>query len=584
MMVCGGNRRKAACDRPGAPAVEVGEREATTEVDRQTADVAPGRSADARCRGSLLVALTLAAALLLGCYLRIDTIQHKHGLHVDEAWDYVTATGHLAALETGIGTPRGQWTTAARWQALWHPQAVWDFRQISLDLARFDVHPALYFWLLHVWVLLFGVTFWSGPLLNLFIDIATGAALFFLARRLLRDPLAAALVVLAWSVSPPVRLTSSMARMYPLLALFAVLFVWALLAAIDRRAPTQRPVLARTALALATAGGLLTQYQFALIIVGGALLALIVLARGAARRLLGVLSALAIGLLITLAVQPGVYEQFRREQIKGRAQHFTPGAFVTKVDGAAGCVFGFFGLAKPWFEDAIGRLVRLDGLMPGHRLSVFALLGFWLVVAALIVGLGALFVPAFRCWIWRHDRTGWLALVLLAWIAGTIIAQNLAFLSQPKVLSPRYLAVAFPFFAFVPFLIARFVTPRYAHAIVALFCLVVVATLTWGPTNYAPGLGAFKDLRTARRVLVDTTTPYELPTILWDVPASAQVDVAPPGELRDDPGPWIGVLGPGDFYVHRANGQPCPLPLLLARHKLLLMGRPQRKITVYRLR
>jgi 4-amino-4-deoxy-L-arabinose transferase-like glycosyltransferase len=564
--------------------VKAGEREATTEVDRHPIDIAPRYSADVRRRGSLLVALTLAAALLLGCYLRIDTIQHKNGLHVDEAWDYVTATGHLGAFETGIGAvQRGRWVSAARWQALWHPQSFWDFRQISLDLARFDVHPALYFWLLHVWVTIFGVTFWSGPLLNLFIDVATGAALFFLARRLLRDPLAAALVVLAWSVSPSVRLTSSMARMYPLLALFAVLFVWALLAAIDRERPAQQPLLALVALTLTGAGGLLTQYQFALIVVGGAVLAVVTLARGALRRLLGVLCALVVSVAITLAVQPGVYAQFRLEQIKGSAQHFSLGAFVTRVDGAAGCLFGFFGLARPWFRDAVGAVVSLDGLMPGRRLNAYALLAFWLVVAALVLAVVALFVPALRRWIWRHDRTGWLALVLAAWIAGTIIAQNLAFLSQPKALSPRYLAVAFPFLAFVPFLLARFVTRRYAHAAVAAYCLIIVAALTWGPTNYAPGLGAFQDLRSAHRVLVDTDIPYELPTILWDAPPGAQVDVAGPGPLLNDPAPWIHLLGPGDYYVHRANGQPSPL-LLLAHDDLVKLGRPQRKITVYRLR
>lgn len=541
---------------------------------------APG----ARGRRPLLVALTLAVALALGCSLRIDTIEHKHGLHVDEAWDYVTATGHLRAFQTGVGEPRGHWTTAATWQALWHPQAVWDFRQISLDLARFDVHPALYFWLLHVWVLLFGVTFWSGPLLNILVDVATGTALFFLARRLLRDPLAAALVVLWWSVSPPVRLTSSIARMYPLLALFAVLFVWVLLVAIDCRAAARRPMLTLIALALATAGGLLTQYQFALIVIGGALLAVVALARGAGRRCLQVLGALAAGVLITLAVQPGVYGQFRREQVKARAQYVSLGAFVTKVDGAASSFFSFFGLARPWFGRAVGGLVSIDGLMPGRRLSVYALLAFWLVLAALIVAVVALLVPALRRWFWHRDRTGWLALVLLAWVAGTIIAQNFAFLSEPRVLTPRYLAVAFPFLAFVPFLVARFVTPRYAHAVVAAYCLAVVAALTWGPTNYAPGLGTFKDLRSARRVMVDTVSPYELPSILWDVPAGAQVDIGPPGGLRNDPVPWLGVLGPGDFYVHWANGKPGPLSLLLARHKLVALGRSQRKIVVFRLK
>ena len=103
-----------------------------------------------------------------------------------------------------------------------------DFGQIISGLAKHDVHPPLYFCLLHIWTLVVGVKFWTGPSLNLIIDVLCGAALFGLARRLLRDPVAAALVVLIWSVSPAVRMTSSMARMYSLEALFSVLFVWLL--------------------------------------------------------------------------------------------------------------------------------------------------------------------------------------------------------------------------------------------------------------------------------------------------------------------------------------------------------------------
>ena len=363
----------------------------------------------------------LAAALVLGVGLRLDSIHHKHGMHVDEAWSYVTATGHLGTFETGLGQLTGRWVPAARWQALWHPAAFLDFRQISLDLANHDVQPTLFFWLLHIWVAVFGVTFWSGPLLNLFIDIATGAALFGLARRLLSDPVAAALVVLTWAVSPAVRLTSSMTRMYPLLALFAVLFVWLLLVASDRSRPPRRHRIVLLLLALATAGGMLTQYQFVLIVTGGALLATLTLARADLRRLGGVLAAITAGLVITVVVRPGVYRQFLREQAK-HLERFSPLALVAKVNGVTGAVFAFFGLDHLWIRDALRPLVRLGGVMP-HQPGYPALLALWLLVALTLV----LLVPTSRRWLADRDRSGWLAFVILAWIAGTIIVQNLAF-------------------------------------------------------------------------------------------------------------------------------------------------------------
>ena len=145
---------------------------------------------------------------------------HKHGLHTDEALSYVVATGHLRAFETGAGEPRGRWVPAAQWQALWHPQALLDFRQIARDLGEYGIHPALYFLLLHAWVSV--LAFWSGPLLDLFIDVATG-----LLCSAWRGACSTTRCRPRWShclgreSGRPA--TSSMARMYPLLALFAVL-------------------------------------------------------------------------------------------------------------------------------------------------------------------------------------------------------------------------------------------------------------------------------------------------------------------------------------------------------------------------
>ena len=533
---------------------------------------------DRRLR-TVLVLLILAAALILGGGLRIESMQHKHGLHTDEALSYVTATGHLGAFETGAGEPRGRWVTAAAWQALWHPQALLDFGQIAHDLGEYGIHPALYFWTLHVWVSVFGVSFWSGPLLNLFIDLATGAALFGLARRLLHDSIPAALVALVWAVSPAVRLTSSMARMYPLLALFAVLFVWLLLNATDRP-DSRRPVLVLALLAVATAGGMLTQYQFVLIVAGGVVLTVVTLLRADLRRCLRVLVSIGAGLLITALTQPGIYRQFRREQAGKHASYSLVG-FVDRVDGAAASVFDFCGLDRTWFRHRIARIVRLGGLVPGNnRPTALALLGFWLVVAFGV----ALLVPGFRRWLGRCDKTGWIALILLAWIAGTILLQNLALFSQPRVLSPRYLAVAWPFFAFVPVLVSRALAPRAANAIVAGFCLVFLVALSLGPTNYASSAGSLRVLSSAHRAVIDCPIPGALPIVMWSMPRDCQVYVATSGELTADPAAYASLLQPGDYLVHRFDGSPSALALLSAHHPLILRGRPHDRIYVYQVR
>jgi len=544
-----------------------------------------GLTSSDRLIRTLLAVVVLVAAFGFGVGLRLDSIVHKHGLHVDEAWSYVTATGHLGTLATGNGEPLARWVPAAQWQALWHPGPTIDFRQISLDLARHDVHPALFFWLLAVWVRLFGVTFQSGPLLNLFIDVATGAALYGLARYWLRDTFSAALVVLVWAVSPAVRLASSMTRMFPLLGLFAVLFVWLLVRATDRRggrglqvAPSRsRAVADLVLLALATAGGMLTQYQFVLLLVGGAVFAAVLLVRSNWRGCLEILAALAAGLALTFAVQPGVYGQFLRERAK-QLPPFSTSQFVAKVNGAVGSVFQFFGLAHPWLRGALDHVVRLGGLMPGRHLSAYSLLTFWLLVAFAV----ALLVPAFRRWLRQRDKTGWIALVFLIYIGGTIIGQNLAFLSQPAVLSPRYLTAAWPFFAFVPVLVARSLVPRAAAVATATYGVLFLLVLSWGPTNYAASLGPFAALRSAHRAVIDCPLPGVLPVVMWAMPATAQVDVAWRSQLYANPAVWIERLRPGDYFVNRAAGQPQPLDLVRARYRLVLVPPSLGKLALYR--
>ncbi|MGD0998759.1 MAG: glycosyltransferase family 39 protein, partial [Thermoleophilia bacterium] len=181
--------------------------------DKTSVDMPPfskGRSPAGRSR-TALVALILIAAVLLGTAFRVDSMRHKHGLHIDEVISYITAAGRLGDFShPGATTLDGAWVPAAQWKSGLGPGRTFDFGQIISGLAKHDVHPPLYFCLLHIWTLVVGVKFWTGPSLNLIIDVLCGAALFGLARRLLRDPVAAALVVLIWSVSPAVRMTSSM--------------------------------------------------------------------------------------------------------------------------------------------------------------------------------------------------------------------------------------------------------------------------------------------------------------------------------------------------------------------------------------
>ncbi len=537
-----------------------------------------GRSPAGRPR-TAVVALILIAAVLLGTAFRVDSMYHKHGLHIDEVISYLAAAGHLGNFGHP-GTPAlyRAWLPAATWKSELGPGKTLDFGQIISSLATHDVHPPLYFILLHLWTLIVGVKFWSGPSLNLIIDVLAGAALFGLARRLLRDPVAAAFVDLIWSVSPAVRMTSSMARMYSLEALFSVLFVWLLVAVTDRTQAPARPLLSAALLALATAGGMLTQYQFVLIVAGGIAYVLLRLVRFDRRRCARTLLAMAAGLVIVWLVEPGVFAQFRRQSAT-RPEAFSVPLLRDKLNGTAETVFQFFGVDVRRLHVAAARPLRLWGLLPGTHLSVLVLFAFWACVVAAL----ALTLPWSRHWLARRDWTGGLALVFLVWIGGTIIAPNLAFLSEPRVLSARYLAVAWPFLAFVPMLVSRALLPRWPYVVAAVFCLGFMVPVSLAPVNYAAWSGPLPQLSNVHRVVIDCPGSASVLLTVWWLPRHALVYADDWRDMRARPAVWLDRLQSGDFIVHGDGIPPDALRELRTRFVVTRVPPHFRHFTVYRI-
>jgi hypothetical protein len=524
-------------------------------------DAAIDRDADRSRRSRLRIRsaaaiLVLVVALALGAQLRHDSIRVKHGIHVDEAWSYVIATGHLGAFVRPAATAslRGHWVPASQWKKLWLSEQPWALATVSSDLAHFDVHPPLYFWVLHLWILVFGVHISTGPNLNLVIALFTGLALFGLARRLLRDPLAAAFVTLIWSVSQVPRASSSMARMYDLEALFAVLFVWLLVLSCDPERKRGKTLL--VLLALAAAGGMLVQYQFALVLVGGGLYACYKLWRCDRGRLVRLAASVVAGVLVMAVVQPGVYHQLLRQS--GRHVPFSKGVLVSKINSIVNMQFNYFAVKGPGISKFLSGPVHAWGTINGHRLSSFSLLVFWLALLAVVVlALPWTRRPLFR-WLRRVDKTGWAALFFFVWIAGTIVLQNLSFRVPPTVESPRYLAVAWPFLAFLPVLVLRSISPRWYLAAVAVFCFAYLVPASRAPVNYVSSSGSLAQLRTAKRVVFDSPLPGVLPVAMWQVPDDALVWVDTSSRIEAANSRIMAGLDSGGYYVLRSHRKTPP--------------------------
>jgi hypothetical protein len=461
----------------------------------------------AHSRLALLALLVLLVALGAGIGLRVHAQHQNPNVQYDEAWSYASAAGRLdefvAAMDGGL---TGRWVPAAEWQRLWRADGFGDVGRIAPDLAAHDVHPPLYFALLHGWLALLGDDVWTGRALNLVFATLTILGIYGLARAVGLRPIEGALAALVWAVSPAVVGISSIARQYDLVALTAVLLVWGLVRATaadgmrgEARSPAARRWLDVAWLGAATAAALLTHYQAALLVAGAAVYVLV------AHRL------------------PG--------RTGERASRWAPLVGLGAGTAAAALASGWTHalgneramLVAPSFTGLVGKLAGI-GDTAGQAAGAPGTLA---AIAALAIAV-AFAVPRSRRALLAHlrgARPGWWSIAFfLAVTAGGIVLQNLLFLSMPLRLSPRYLAMAWPFAAFVPLAVFG-LWPRARLALAAAFCaLLAVLSIVALPVGAGDPLQIGR-LVDADAVIVNGVGVGRLPRFLWSVPADTPVFV-----------------------------------------------------------
>lgn len=500
--------------------------------------------------------LVLIAALLTGTALRAHELSIKRQFDHDEAISYIAATGHEDQYEWAAdGGLTDRWVPAADWKKLMEPGKFWDFGAISAGLAHTDNHPPLYFWILHIWIAVAGVHLKAGIALNILTTLATGVVLFFLARRLLKDPLEAALVVLVWDASPPTLPTSMIARQYDLFAFFVALFALLLVRATDLELPFRRRDFA--ALALVTAAGMLTHYQFVVVVATGLAYAAIFLLRRHRRRLLGVVGSFVAGLPIFLIAAPRFYLSVWG-QAESQAHGFSVSALWVRVHNVASGLYPWFGLAVSDLRAAPGFAAAATRPLWGPLASGAAAAAFGAALLCACAALAiALALPGsrakVRAYLGRIDTTGVVpALVLLAGVAGGVIGMYLLFRSPVYAMHDRYLAPVWVMLAFLPVLVARLLIGRSRYVAVAVFLVLVMLPASLGRLhtlrNPSPSPGPA--LQAASHVVIDGPNRANCSRLLFWINDATPVFVAWQSQLRQHPDAWLPELRTGDLYLN----------------------------------
>lgn len=343
----------------------------------------------------------------------------------DETISYLSATGNQEAYEQ-VRLHQdlyGKLTSATDWQKFFQSKPG-SFKNIAPELTKTDLHPPLYFWLLHVWLFLPIPLFVSGVVLNLLLHILSALVLLQIGKQLQFSQSIRLLALLLWCLSPAILPVGFQARQYELLGLFHLAMLWSYLQFVQQ-AKTKYIIL----FAVFTLGGMLTQYLMLYFVFAYVAYAMLIKRnpKQAAYLLLAILSSL----MLLWLIHPGVVDQFLLQQ--HRAQNFNWNELPLRtgkvVLAFVQLLFPVLQLKSMWMKLSNMMVLMVIGLLP---LVVF-LLGYF--NRKKLLQLTILMQPSFIGWFL------FCAIVLA-------VVPYLLFLTPQHAMGGHYLMLVYPLIAY----------------------------------------------------------------------------------------------------------------------------------------
>lgn len=213
------------------------------------------------------------------------------------------AAGKLRAFNQARRDLANRWVSGSVWRQHLEIDKPWDYKGIRASIARRDVHPPLYYWLLHTAAVISGeLTPRTGGQTNTLLHVLGILALFALAKRITGSSGWALVAAAAWTFGATAIATTYVARQYELLGLLGITSAWLIVSLFQAE---RRQWLWATLLALTLAAGLLTHVH-AFLLLGAVLVAAVLALAGqfATRRLAVPRAFRPVGPLFALAACP----------------------------------------------------------------------------------------------------------------------------------------------------------------------------------------------------------------------------------------------------------------------------------------
>lgn len=468
-----------------------------------------------------ILLLSLAAAI----GLRLAGVKGKTIMATDESPSYLNAAGkgcEYYDLVLAEKKPIGAWAPSSEWKKFLRIDQPFAFGEIAHALSRFDIHPPLYFWLLHLWALIIGLHEWTGPSLNIIISVVALLSLWGLARRVLGNSLEATVVAFTWALSPAVFQMSFEARHYDLLALVAILFVVQLLKVIhSKTAPPKRDYVLLT---LLTAAGALTHYYFSILVAGCGLFAAAKLFKPDQRRFLIGIGAVLAGYAIFYLLHPNFYNSFQNEQKE--VGIFSAADFSARL------------------ENVVNTFKQFFALPIASRYLLLGIAAAWLIAA----GRTKRWLPFTAI----PNRRGFEMLYFFAWPAAIQIGLYLAYFSPQHAALPKHFSAAWPFLAFLPVLILR-ASKKFQTPLTILFWLFFIFAAIRGLQNFNAFAASQPDptavVQRAPAVILDNASMNVLPRIVAKLPDRTPVFAASRETLQKTPAAWLERCDSNTVYI-----------------------------------
>lgn len=484
-----------------------------------------------------VVAVFFLVGILVAFAVRYEMyIDGRQMLSHDESITFVAATGNFRNLDEARDRYSSRWVPAGEWGKFiqvsgWVSPAI-----LAEGLAEYDIHPPLYFTILHVWAHAFGIE--HARLLNFIFVALTCAALYALARSHFGSQIPAFLVVLVWLLNPEAMRVSAEARQYELLTLVTVVFGWQTYRLLNAKGRT--PIRYFIGFGAAACLGMLTHYFFILFILA-ALLAAVISNRSLLPK---TIVALLAGAVVFVVVHPYFYRSLLR--LTERVEDNPPFGIAAKAVEVASTFLGFYGWRESWTTEYLAAAV----------LVVLALL--FVAGTVLVVRLDAL-RPV-------------LCFVLLPSIL--LVGLYMGGILPPHAMGPKYLAGVWPFLALLHVaLFVRYLPRLQALAIAALAFVVGPAMLAIAVARVSAD--PLPNTYPAPAVVIDNlTAPYLPRYIRRYTDANTRVFAARQDKLIDEADSWIDSLKPGDLvilnpsYTGTLQGQEQLIDLIKRHHRL----------------